>query len=262
MFWQVPERSVIVRMTEQEWADYRRDGFIIRRGVFGAEDLEALRIASEEVIAQLVAHRTGRRMPAGAYTFELEATAETMIKWEGDTDVVHGIEPFVHLHPTFQKYADDPRFVELAKDLCGSEKLNYKRARAGGPVVLHQDHPYWVDSADDIDHLVTFMLLLDDSHMGNGCLEAIPGSHTWGVQKGKDIEGFGQFEMDEARADMSLLQPVPLAAGDFIAFGADLVHRSQPNRSETDRRAFLYTYQPAGYRTMLEGLRSWTRPKS
>jgi phytanoyl-CoA hydroxylase len=182
---------------------------------------------------------------------------------------VHGIEPFVHLHPTFQKYAEDSRFVEIAKDLCGSddvalftEKLNYKRARAGGPVVLHQDHPYWVDSADDIDHLVTIMLLLDDSHEGNGCLEAIPGSHKWGVQKGKEVAGFGQFEMDESLIDMSLLQPVPLAAGDYIVFGADLVHRSLPNRSETDRRAFLYTYQPAGFRTMLEGLRQFTRSRA
>jgi hypothetical protein len=253
-------------MTEQEWEAYRRDGFIVRRSVFGEADLEELRTAAEEVIAQLVAHRQGRRMPAGAYTFELERTTDTIIKWEGDTDVVHGIEPFVHLHPTFQRYAEDSRFMEIAKDLVGSEdiglfteKLNYKRARAGGPVVLHQDHPYWVDGADDIAHMVTIMLLLDDSNEENGCLEAIPGSHTWGVQKGKDVDDFAKFEMDESVVDLSLLQPVPLGAGDFIAFGADLVHRSQPNRSDHDRRAFLYTYQPAGLRTSLENLRQLTR---
>jgi hypothetical protein len=253
-------------MTEQEWEAYRRDGFIIRRGVFDEADLEELRTASEEVITQLVAHRTGRRLPAGAYTFELEATTDVIIKWEGDTDVVHGIEPFVHLHPTFQKYADDPRFIEIARDLVGSEdiglfteKLNYKRARAGGPVVLHQDHPYWVDQADDIDHMVTIMLLLDDSDETNGCLEAIPGSHTWGVQQGKDVNTFAKFEMEESLIDLGLLQAVPLAAGDFIAFGADLVHRSQPNRSDGDRRAFLYTYQPAGLRTSLDNLRVLTK---
>src|SRR5690242_4505580 len=110
-------------MTQEEWEVYRRDGLVIRRGVFGKDDLQAVREASEEVVAQLVAHRTGRRLPAGAYTFELEATADVVIKWEGDLDVVHGIEPFVHLHPTFQKYADDPRFVEIAKDLCGADEV-------------------------------------------------------------------------------------------------------------------------------------------
>lgn len=239
---------------------------MIRRGVFDEDDLVELRDASEEVIAQLVAHRTGVRLPAGAYTFELEAIADTIIKWEGDTDVVHGIEPFVHLHPIFQKYAADPRFVEIAKDMCGcedidlfTEKLNYKRAKTGGPVVLHQDHPYWIDSAENIPQLITIMLLLDDSTMANGCLEAIPGSHKWGIQKGKDDPGFAKFEMDESLIDMSLLQPVELAAGDFIAFGADLVHRSQPNRSDSDRRAFLYTYQPAGQRTQLQNLQQFKR---
>jgi ectoine hydroxylase len=258
-----------MRMTDAERASYEQDGFLVRRGVFGAEDLDALRDASEEVVAQLVAHRTGRRLVAGSYTFELEALAGTIIKWEGDSDVVHGIEPFVHLHPTFQKYAEDPRFVELAKDLVGSEdiglfteKLNYKRARAGGPVVLHQDHPYWVDSVDDMEHTITIMLLLDDSDESNGCLEVVPGSHAWGLQPGKDIDGFGKFEMDDAAFDMSLLQPVPLAAGDFVAFGPDLVHRSLPNRSAGDRRAFLYTYQPAGLRTQLENLRRLTSPRS
>jgi hypothetical protein len=35
-------------------------------------------------------------------------------------------------------------------------------------------------------------------------------------------------------------------------FGAFLVHRSLPNRSSGDRRALLYSYQPAGHPHMLE----------
>src|SRR5437867_3698788 len=110
-----------MRMTEQEWASYERDGFVIRRGVFDGASLDELRTAAEEVIAQIVAHRQGRRMPAGAYTFELSAMDNTIIKWEGDSDIVHGIEPFAHLHPVFSKYGTDQRFTEIAKDLVGQE---------------------------------------------------------------------------------------------------------------------------------------------
>ncbi len=255
-------------MTDEEWESYRRDGYVVRRGGFGPDDLDALRTAAEEVIAQVVAHQQGRRMPAGSYTFELAKLSNTIIKWEGDSDVVHGIEPFVHLHPTFQKYADDPRFVEISRDLVGhediglfTEKLNYKRARAGGPVALHQDHPYWTDSVDDLEHIVTIMLLLDDSDESNGCLEVVPGSHLGGVHPGKEVDGFGSFEIDDTKFDLSRLRPCPLAAGDFVAFGPDLIHRSQPNRSEGDRRAFLYTYQPAGLRTQLDNLRQLTGGK-
>jgi hypothetical protein len=33
------------------------------------------------------------------------------------------------------------------------------------------------------------------------------------------------------------------------------VHCSEPNRSDADRRALLYTYQPAGHRHTLDGFR-------
>ena len=45
---------------------------------------------------------------------------------------------------------------------------------------------------------------------------------------------------------MSRLQPLEVKAGAVVFFGAFLVHRSLPNRSDVDRRALLYSYQPAG----------------
>jgi ectoine hydroxylase-related dioxygenase (phytanoyl-CoA dioxygenase family) len=250
-----------VRLTDDEWAAYRRDGYLVRRGVFDEAELEELRAAGEEVIEQLVAIRRGQRVEAGAYTFELETASLVMIKWEGDSDVIQGIEPFAHFHPTFERVAADSRFLEPARDIVGTdvclftEKLNYKRARHGGPVVLHQDHPYWDGHVDDIERMMTIMLLLDDSTVENGCLHAVPGSHEWGEQPRKQVDGFGRFEMDDAGFDRSLLRPVELAAGDLVMFGPMLVHCSEPNRSDADRRALLYTYQPAGCRHTVEGLR-------
>lgn len=254
-----------MRLTAEERETYERDGYLVRRGVFPESNLDEMRKAGDEVIEQLVAIRQGRRIPAGSYTFELEATTDVMIKWEGDTDVIHGIEPFAHFHPTFMQYAFDERFLEPARDILGveeiglfTEKLNYKRARHGGRVALHQDYPYWDGYVDDLDRIMTSMLLLDDSTIENGCLYAVPGSHKWGVQPGKDEDGFGKFEMDDEKFDLSLLRPLELAAGDMVMFGPLLVHRSQPNPSDRDRRALLYTYQPAGNRHTLDDLRKVT----
>ena len=121
--------------------------------------------------------------------------------------------------------------------------------------MLHQDYPYWVDQVDDLDRVMTTMLLLDDSNRENGCLQVVPGSHRLGVQPGKSTAGFGKFEIDPKHFDTSKLVPVELAAGDLVMFGPLLVHCSEPNRSEHDRRALLYTYQPAGNRHTLEGFR-------
>ena len=46
------------------------------------------------------------------YVFEPDALTDVTIKWEGDSDAVHGIEPFAHLSPDLTKWAYDPRFIE------------------------------------------------------------------------------------------------------------------------------------------------------
>jgi ectoine hydroxylase len=52
--------------------------------------------------------------------------------------------------------------------------------------------------------------------------------------------------MDTSAFDMTRLIPLEVPAGSVAYFGSLLVHRSAPNRSDKDRRALLYSYQPAG----------------
>src|SRR5206468_6128296 len=114
------------------------------------------------------------------------------VKWEPGADVIQGLEPFAHLHPVFQKYAEHPAFVEPCRDLLGihdiglfTEKLNVKRAHVGGSYALHQDYPYWRPTADEIKRLVTVWVALDDATATNGALEVLPGSHRLGYVPGK-----------------------------------------------------------------------------
>ena len=53
--------------------------------------------SSEELVAGLVEGRHGRRFNVGSYVFEPDALSLVMLKWEGDTDQLHGIEPLAHL---------------------------------------------------------------------------------------------------------------------------------------------------------------------
>ena len=231
----------------------------MRPKVLQEEDLQALRQACEEVVADLVGRSTGRSLRMGSYVFELEPGRRTVIKWEADPqDTVLGVEPLAHLHPVIEKYAWDPRLTEPMLDAVGSdevclytEKLNVKRARVGGPIALHQDYPYWKDVADDATRIHTALVFLDDSDRTNGCLEVAAGSHRLGVQSGRetpDPRDFGRFEMDESRFDTATLAPLEVAAGGVVFLGPFMVHRSLPNPSSQDRRALLYSYQPAGSR--------------
>lgn len=250
-----------LRLTPEERVGYDRDGFVVRRNVFGAADLDILRTAAEDLAGELQRSATAIKRSHGSYTFQTDVEQAVTVKWESGKSAILGIEPFAHLSPVFSGYAADERFTEPMKDLTGcesvglyTEKLNMKRAHVGGPIVLHQDWPYWADIADDVERIVTAMLFLDDSNAQNGCLEVSPGSQANGVQPTRDAEGY-RGEIDPAAFDLTTLVPVEASAGSMLMFGPRLVHRSMPNTSDSDRRALLFSYQPAHFRHCLAFLR-------
>jgi ectoine hydroxylase len=143
------------------------------------------------------------------------------------------------------------------------EKLNLKRPHHGGANPLHQDHPYWVDSADVAAEVATSMLFLDDSTQVNGCLYVVPGSHLDGEWKKRtDGDRFAGNEIDAAAyADVNAV-PLEVPAGSVVMFGAFLAHKSAPNLSDRERRAILYSYQPPGRRLQVDNLRTgWQRAR-
>ena len=250
-------------LSERELRSYRERGYLVRRECFDASEVEELRTACEQVVSDLLGLPREPTLEMGSYVFEIAPAGRTVIKWEKDArDTVLGVEPLVHLHPTLQRYAEDERLTRPMCDALGvektqlyTEKLNLKRAGVGGPIVLHQDYPYWVGVADDPAQIATAVILLDDSDRGNGCLEVAPGSHLEGVRSGRNAPGFARNEMDPAKFDRSRLVPLELPAGSVVYLDPMLVHGSAPNSSSHDRRALLYSYQPAGYRHSREYIR-------
>jgi len=244
------------RLTPDEKERLERDGFVVREAVFGQDEVRELGDASEALVARLLAEPSRLpRMAMGSYVFELAPRHETVLKWEKDAaDILLGLEPFAHLDERLLRCALDPRLVDPSEELVGTapvelytEKLNLKRARSGGPIVLHQDYPYWRDVADEPERIATAIVFLDDSRRETGCVEVVPGSHRGGPRPGKAETGFGSFEMDEAAWGDALV-PVEVAAGAVVWFGPMLVHRSAHNLSDRDRRALLFSYQPPGLR--------------
>jgi ectoine hydroxylase-related dioxygenase (phytanoyl-CoA dioxygenase family) len=251
-------------LTASEQADLDRDGFVIRRDVFSAAEVADMVEHCEALVDRLVRDRQSQRMQVSEYVFDVDRTNETIIKWEGETDVVHGIEPFAHLSEPLEAWAYDPRLVQPMEALVGpapqlfTEKLNLKRPRVGGRNPLHQDYPYWVGVAEEASEVATTIIFLDDSTLENGCLWVVPGSHTQGKWTTRtDGDEFAGNEVDPAAYPDAEAVPVELSAGSTVSFGAFLVHRSEQNKSDQDRRALLYSYQPPGRRTQLESLRHY-----
>ncbi len=242
------------RLTAEEKAALDRDGFVVRKGVFSAAECDRMGRDCDDLSAQLLARKRGSKNVMGSYMFERDEDILVTVKWEpSDPDLVQGIEPFAHISPALNDWGLDPRLVDPCKDLTGeddlvlfTEKVNFKRARKGGPIILHQDYPYWAPFAKVARDVVTAMIFLDAASRENGCLEVVPGTHKEGVQKTWESDGFRNREIDTTKFDMSRLVPLEVPAGSVAFFGSLLVHRSLPNTSGHDRRALLYSYQAAG----------------
>ncbi len=242
------------KLDDRELAQLDRDGFVVREGVFDAAELRTIAQDCEDLVARLEAARRGEKISLGSYMFERLAEEGTTLKWEPKApDVVQGIEPFAHICQPLRDWGLDRRLLDPCKAIVGqddivlfTEKLNVKRARYGGDIILHQDFPYWENQTPIAHRVATAMIFLDDADRGNGCLEVAPATHKSGKFKQRDVQGFGSLEIDMDAFDLSRLRPLEVKAGAVAFFGAFLVHRSLPNRSDRDRRALLYSYQPAG----------------
>jgi ectoine hydroxylase-related dioxygenase (phytanoyl-CoA dioxygenase family) len=250
------------RLSDAERDAMVRDGFVIRERVFDADECAAITAACEALVDELVTHRQAERTRyhIGSYTFDPDWLTGVTIKWEGDTDVVHGIEPFAHINEPLATWANDPRFVDPSKDFLGeddvnlfTEKLNLKRPFVGGANPWHQDYPYWDGYADEPHNKVTAMLFLDDAALANGTLQVLPGSHALGRARTRtDKDAFGNNELDPTEAENKQPTPVEVPAGSVVWFGPFMIHKSEPNTSNRERRSLLFTYQPARCRTGLE----------
>jgi ectoine hydroxylase-related dioxygenase (phytanoyl-CoA dioxygenase family) len=248
-------------MDADEIARLAGDGFVVRESVFSRAECAAIARDCEALVADLEAARRHTKHRVGSYMFEIAREAETVVKWEPFApEVVQGVEPFAHISPALKAWGLDARLLDPARAVVGqddielfTEKLNVKRAKVGGSIILHQDFPYWESMTPVAARIATAMIFLDDASVENGCLEVAAGTHKQGKWPQRaDADGFGTLEMDPAAFDEARLEPLEVPAGTVAWFGAFLVHRSLPNRSDGDRRALLYSYQPAGEPHALE----------
>ena len=208
------DRSAAFRLDASEREQLYRQGYVVREGVFDAAECAVIAQDCEDLITQLQNAKRADKQVVGSYMFELQREAGVVVKWEPSApDIVMGIEPFAHICKPLENWGLDARLVDPCKDIVGedevilfTEKLNLKRAREGGPIVLHQDYPYWENMTPIAHQVATAMVFLDDADLENGCLQVAAGTHRQGKwPQRKNADGFGSLEMDQSTFDMTRL---------------------------------------------------------
>jgi ectoine hydroxylase-related dioxygenase (phytanoyl-CoA dioxygenase family) len=163
--------------------------------------------------------------------------------------------PMMHLaSPALTAVATDPRWAPIVLALLGTgdarlywEQAVSKPPQARTELPWHQDNGYTPLLPEEY---VTCWLALDDADLDNGCLWVIPGSHHGGTVRHHNGGGPFRVGHDGAAEDGV---PVPVPRGSVLVFSSLLMHRSGPNTTDRQRRAWIIQFCGASARSALSG---------
>ena len=226
--------------TPQQRADYESDGFVLVRSLFDAEEITILRDAIE-TDPQLQSSLYDRHDASGKST--------RMATWNHPGDSVYGLAARSH------------RVVDTMEDMLDGEvyhyhsKLTAKEPREGGAWEWHQDYGYWYHNGCVFPYMASLMVALDKTTRENGCLQVIRGSHRagrveHGVLPGEQV-GADPRRVEEMLKTMELVY-AEMEPGDGLFFHANVMHRSDQNRSPNRRWTVLFCYNAARNNPYLE----------
>lgn len=217
------------RATDQDQADFEREGFILVRQLFSADEARELgEIARRD--AKTWEDATARADATGARTL-------LAVRDDLDSDVYSNI-------------VRSRRIAESMTTLLGEEvyhyhhKLMLKEPKVGGAWEWHQDYGYWYNFGCLFPKMASCYIAIDRAVQANGCLQVLPQSHLLGrVDHGKVG---GQTGADPGRMSAILerfgLHYVEMEPGDGLFFHANLLHRSDQNTSESPRWSLICCY--------------------
>ena len=216
-------------LTAEQVADFRRDGFVVVRRMFGPEQMRAVTAWIEEV--QSLPEVPGRYM----MYFE-----PSLI--EPGERVLQRVENIYPYHRKLAELFDGDQLLGANGQLFGTpavlfkEKINFKLPGGDG-FKPHQDQQAgWWNYAD---LFITVLVSVDDATPENGCIEIAAGQHKQGLIGGK------WTPLDDNDLAGVEMRPCPTKPGDAVFFDSYTPHGSGPNLSDKPRRVLYLTYNRA-----------------
>jgi polysaccharide pyruvyl transferase WcaK-like protein len=241
-------------LTEQQWNDYAREGFLHLGQVLETEDLDALRQRADDLALGNVRNLDVQmQLDTGGVYEELPGAVRSFDRGTILYRKIQGLET----DDLFSRLVRNPLFLEICAHQYGAHAavsiframVMNKPAGQGTILPWHQDGgAVW---ALDRDPLVTVWVALDPATRANGCVEVIPRSHRLGLLStyGSTVE-----EEDVERHCLpERVLPLEVEAGHAVLLHNWLIHRSGVNPTPAPRRAFTVCYMDGRTLSILTG---------
>ena len=237
-------------LSADELAHWNEKGYLVRLGVFSAEENNVLRQVAEDVV--------DKKRPYPSTNINQNALVR-----DGKIEE-HGIYAMHKIHhpscycPEFLTRVRDPRLTDPLVDILGPDILGinnlfiWKAPKIGLGFPWHQDKFYFRNRFKTETTVGTWTAI-DPADKENGCLYVVPGSHKWDIFQHDDLEGSQQQEFKLARGvrdEDGVAVEIP--PGAVIWFHSHLLHKSTDNHSLRFRRSYVIHY--------LSAQAEWSRP--
>ena len=219
-------------LAAEELRAFQEDGFLVKRGLLGGEEVGLLQEA-------LV---TDEALRSHSYGLDDSSGGQTVIAvWNHPSEDTLGIVPKL------------PRIAKTVETMLGGEVYHYhskitsKAPEGGGTWDWHQDYGYWYKNGLLFPHLASVAIALSDLSVENGTLRILKGSHlcgriehsVTGGQTGADVK---RLEVLAEQLDELVFVADP---GDAIFFHCNTLHSSSPNLSDSTRDILLCCFNRA-----------------
>ncbi|GHO58503.1 phytanoyl-CoA dioxygenase family protein [Ktedonobacter robiniae] len=221
-------------LSESMRAFFDENGYVVARALFDPQEVDTLREHYMELRAQ------------GAHPGDMVGVDTA------SSDPLKRFPRMIHMHhwdETSYNWLLEPRLNEMLTGLLEREPyavqtmLYFKPAGARGQA-LHQDQ-YFLRARPGT--CMAAWLALDDCDEANGCMQVIPGSHTWPLLCTTQADTKNSFtDVTVPLPEGQEVQPIVMQAGDVLFFNGTLVHGSYPNTSSDRFRRSLIGHYISG----------------
>jgi hypothetical protein len=236
-------------ISDEQWQQYERDGFIRLGKVLSDTELTALQTRIDDIMlgkAPLDYNRLMMQLDSSDGQYQ---NAGTQSKGHKGATLDYRKIQDLEFDPLFLEYMQRPLFREMCEYVYGEDTpiaaframFMNKPAHKGTYLPWHQDRWNYLDR----DPLITVWTALDPATVANGCVQIIPGSHKLGLLNPEHGSGFLTDELTQQYAPDSQRVYVELEPGESVLMHNWLLHASDINTTDISRRAFSVCYMDA-----------------
>lgn len=242
------------RVSVEEYRSFRRDGYLVVRGVVSPSEIEEMQAHIDDLIH-------GRVEVEG---LDKPQPGESLRDVEKRLLRIHMMHDRI---PLWERWLLHPRVLDVVQALIGPDVLAMQtmmfiKGPGSDGQGYHQDS-YYIPTFPD--SLIGAWIAVDRADTENGCLWMTKGSNVepiyppangygygdWGLKDITEVSGVGGHSNSDEDPDNGLRPmtrayeevPVVLEPGDMALFGGHVLHRSLSNKTtDRTRKAFVNHY--------------------